>query len=82
MSLLKTLPKTLTSTVVIVIALSVLSCRQEKNCCMCAKKCSICSIRPRGYKTFFMLNSAEHENFHGKNSQITNNAKFFLAKHS
>ena len=39
-------------------------------------------IWPRGYKTFFMLNSAEHEIFHAHKSQITNNAKFFLAKHS
>ena len=39
-------------------------------------------IWPRGYKTFFMLNSTEHEIFHANNSQITNTAKFFLAKHS
>ena len=37
---------------------------------------------PRGYKTFFMLNTIEHEIFHANKSQITNNAKFFLAKHS
>ena len=37
---------------------------------------------PRGYKTFFMLNSTEHEIFHTNKSQITNNAKVFLAKHS
>ena len=37
---------------------------------------------PRGYKTFFMLNSAEYEIFHANKSQITNNAKFFLAKRS
>ena len=36
----------------------------------------------RGYKTFFMLKSTEHEIFHANKSQITNNAKFFLAKHS
>ena len=36
----------------------------------------------RGYKTFFMLNSAEHEIVHANKSQITNNCKFFLAKHS
>ena len=39
-------------------------------------------IRPRGYKTFFMLKSAEYENFNANKSQITNNAKLFLAKHS
>ena len=38
--------------------------------------------RPRGYKTFFMLKSAEHEIIHANKSQITNNAKFFLAKYS
>ena len=37
--------------------------------------------RPRGYKTFFMLNSAEHEICPVNKSQITNNCKFFLAKH-
>ena len=37
---------------------------------------------PRSNKTFFMLNSAEHEIFHANKSQITNNAKFFLAKHN
>ena len=36
---------------------------------------------PRGYKIFFMLNSAKHEIFHANKSQI-NNCKFFLAKHS
>ena len=40
------------------------------------------SFMPRGYKTFFMLNSAEHEIFPANKSQITNNCKFFLAKHS
>ena len=39
------------------------------------------AVWPRGYKTFFMLNSAEHEIFHANKSQITNNCKFFLAKH-
>ena len=39
-------------------------------------------IRSPGYKTFFMLNSAEHEIFSANNSQITNNCNFFLAKHS
>ena len=37
--------------------------------------------RLRGYKTFFMLNSAEHEICHANKSQITNNCTFFLAKH-
>ena len=36
----------------------------------------------RGYKTFFMLNSAEHETCPANNSQITSICKFFLAKHS
>ena len=49
-------------------------------------------IGPRGYKTFFMLNSAEHENCLANKSQhenclanksqITNNCKFLLAKYS
>ena len=43
---------------------------------------TIGGIGARGYKTFFMLNSTEHETFHANKSQITNNAKFFLAKHS
>ena len=30
------------------------------------------SARGRGYKTFFMLNSTEHEIFHANKSQITN----------
>ena len=37
---------------------------------------------PRGYKTFFMLNSTEHKICPANKSQITNNAKFFLAKHN
>ena len=36
---------------------------------------------PRVYKTFFMLNATEHELFHANKSQITDNCKFFLAKH-
>ena len=32
------------------------------------------------YKTFFMLNSTEHEIFHANKSQLTNNDNFFLAK--
>ena len=31
----------------------------------------------RGYKKFFVLNSAEHEIFPANKSQITNNCKFF-----
>ena len=44
----------------------------------------LCSFetRPRGNKTFFMLNSAEHEIFPGNKFQIANDCKFFLAKHS
>ena len=38
-------------------------------------------IWPRDYKTFFMLNSAEHEVCPANKSQITNNCIFFLAKH-
>ena len=36
--------------------------------------------RPQGYKTFFMLDSAEHEICPANKSQITINCKFFLAK--
>ena len=50
---------------------------------------SLCSVivafpghLPQGYKTFFMLNSAEHEFCPANKSQITNNCKFFLDKHS
>ena len=39
-------------------------------------------VRPRGYKTFFMFNSAKHEICPANKSQITDNCKFFLAKHS
>ena len=35
----------------------------------------------RGYKTFFMLNSAEHEICPANKSQITNKFKFLFAKH-
>ena len=35
--------------------------------------------RPRGYKTFFMLNSAEHEICLANKSQITDNSNIFLA---
>ena len=41
-----------------------------------------CANRPRGYKTFFMLDSAEHEICPANKSQITNNCKFFFAQHS
>ena len=34
--------------------------------------------RPRGYKTFFVLNLTEHEIFHANKSQITNSTKSFL----
>ena len=37
---------------------------------------------PQGYKTFFMLNSAEHEMCPANKSQITNKCVFFVAKHS
>ena len=33
-------------------------------------------------KAFFIRNSAEYELFDARKSQITNNAKFRLAKHS
>ena len=39
-------------------------------------------IWPQGYKTFFMLNSAEHEICPANKSQITNNWKFCFAKHN
>ena len=42
----------------------------------------ISSIWPGGYKTFFMLNSAEHEVCQASKSQISNICKFFLAKQS
>ena len=34
--------------------------------------------RPRGYKTFFMLNLAEHEIFHAYKSQLTIANSFLL----
>ena len=40
------------------------------------------AIRSRGQKTFFMVDSAEHEICSAYKSQITNNCKLFLAKHS
>ena len=39
------------------------------------------SSQTLGYKTFFILNSGEHEFVHANKIQITNNAKFFLAEH-
>ena len=44
-------------------------------------ECTFNVSRPQGYKTFFIL-KAEHEMFHANKSQITNNVKFFLDKHS
>ena len=35
-------------------------------------------IRPRGYKTFFMLNSAEHDNFPANNLKLLTIANSFL----
>ena len=37
------------------------------------------AVRTQGYKTFFMLNSAEDEICPANKSQITNNCKNFLA---
>ena len=37
------------------------------------------NIRPQGYNTFFMLNTAEHEICPANKSQITRNFTFFLA---
>ena len=39
-------------------------------------------IRPRGFKTFFMPDSSEHDICQANKSQITYNSKFFLAKHN
>ena len=44
--------------------------------------CCICLYVGRGYKTFFVLNSAEHELCPVDKSQITNNWKFCFSKHS
>ena len=38
---------------------------------------SVPQIRPRGYKTFFMLNSAEHEIFSGNKYENANNSWHF-----
>ena len=35
-------------------------------------------IRPQGYKTFFMLNSAEHDIFAGNNYENANNRDIFM----
>ena len=43
---------------------------------------SLHSSDPEVIKLFFMLNSTEYDIFHANKSQITNNAKLFLAKHS
>ena len=48
----------------------------------CLKDIEIRKSRPRDYKTFFMLNSAEHEICPANKSQLTNNGKSFLVKHS
>ena len=42
--------------------------------------CFLLQIRPRGFKTFFMLNSAEHELCPADKYQITKHCNFFLAK--
>ena len=42
----------------------------------CARDCGI--FWPRGYKTFLMLSSAEHEICLAYKSLITNNSIFFL----
>ena len=39
-------------------------------------------LRPWSYKTFCMLNSAEHDIFPAYKFHITNNCKFCFAKHS
>ena len=59
------------------ISLFTLSIRTDR-----PEKTLLNKIRPQGYKTFFMLNSTEHEICPANKSQITNNCKFFLAKHS
>ena len=38
--------------------------------------------RPRGYKTFFVLKSAEHEICPANKSQISNSCNFFLDRYS
>ena len=48
----------------------------------CKKNEGLDTSDPKVIKHFFMLNSTEHEIFHANKSQITNNCKFFLAKHS
>ena len=42
---------------------------------------AITAFGPEVTKLFFMLNSAEHEICLANKPQITNNCKFFLAKH-
>ena len=39
-------------------------------------------IQIRGYKTFFVLNSAEHEIYYAYEYQITSNCTHFVTKHS
>ena len=57
---------------IIIITLSIETDRPEQK---------MTKIRPRGYKTFFMLNSAEHEISPANKSPITNNWKFSFAKY-
>ena len=48
-----------------------------------ARRLTDCRLsKPKGNKTVFMLNSAEHEICPVIKSQITNHSKFFLAKYS
>ena len=48
---------------------------------VCAFLCDVCSVTacfwPRGYKTFFMLNSAEHEIFSANKYENANNSWHF-----
>ena len=48
----------------------------------CISTHKIYQASTQGYKTFFMLYSAEHEICLANKSQITNNCIFFLAKHN
>ena len=47
---------------------------------MCNETNGLTVIRPRGYKTFFMLNSAEHEICPANKYQIANNCYFFFLR--
>ena len=46
-----------------------------------SQEANFSATRPRGYRTFFMLISAEHEICPANKSQISNYCKFFLTKH-